>query len=35
VPGGFYGEAGRQHVRITLTATDERIHTAEGRLASP
>jgi succinyldiaminopimelate transaminase len=35
VPGGFYGEAGRQHVRITLTATDERIHTAERRLASP
>ncbi|SDO58738.1 succinyldiaminopimelate transaminase [Pedococcus dokdonensis] len=32
-PGSFYGEAGRQHVRIALTATDERIATAAERLA--
>ena len=25
-PGAFYGAAGRQHVRIALTATDERSH---------
>lgn len=33
-PGDFYGEAGRQHVRIALTATDERIAAAASRLAS-
>jgi succinyldiaminopimelate transaminase len=32
-PGAFYGVAGREHVRIALTATDERIATAAGRLA--
>ncbi|TPG15914.1 succinyldiaminopimelate transaminase [Pedococcus bigeumensis] len=32
-PGSFYGEAGREHVRIALTATDERIATAVERLA--
>ena len=32
-PGTFYGEAGRQHVRIALTATDERIAAAAERLA--
>jgi succinyldiaminopimelate transaminase len=32
-PGEFYGPAGRQHVRIALTATDERIDAAVGRLA--
>jgi succinyldiaminopimelate transaminase len=32
-PGAFYGAAGREHVRIALTATDERIATAAGRLA--
>jgi succinyldiaminopimelate transaminase len=32
-PGSFYGEAGREHVRIALTATDERIATAAERLA--
>ena len=32
-PGSFYGAAGREHVRIALTATDERIATAAGRLA--
>jgi succinyldiaminopimelate transaminase len=31
-PGAFYGEAARQHVRIALTATDERIATAVRRL---
>jgi succinyldiaminopimelate transaminase len=31
-PGAFYGEAGRRHVRIALTATDERIATAVDRL---
>ena len=32
-PGVFYGEAGRDHVRISLTATDERIAAAVARLA--
>jgi aspartate/methionine/tyrosine aminotransferase len=32
-PGEFYGPAGSQHVRIALTATDERIDTAVLRLA--
>ena len=32
-PGEFYGPAGREHVRIALTATDERITTAAARLA--
>ncbi len=31
-PGAFYGAAGAQHVRIALTATDERIATAAARL---
>jgi succinyldiaminopimelate transaminase len=31
-PGSFYGEAGAQHVRIALTATDERIAAAATRL---
>jgi len=31
-PGSFYGEAGARHVRIALTATDERIEEAVGRL---
>ena len=35
VPGTFYGAAGSMHVRITLTATDERVQSAERRLASP
>jgi succinyldiaminopimelate transaminase len=35
VPGTFYGAAGSRHVRITLTATDERVESAERRLASP
>jgi succinyldiaminopimelate transaminase len=31
-PGEFYGPAGRQHVRVALTATDERIEAAVERL---
>ncbi len=33
-PGEFYGEAARRHVRIALTATDERIGEAVRRLAN-
>jgi len=32
-PGEFYGPAGAQHVRVALTATDERIDAAAARLA--
>ncbi|MDF2093388.1 succinyldiaminopimelate transaminase [Knoellia sp. 3-2P3] len=32
-PGTFYGAAGSQHVRIALTASDERIEAAAERLA--
>lgn len=32
-PGEFYGAAGRQHVRVAFTATDERIDAAVERLA--
>jgi succinyldiaminopimelate transaminase len=32
-PGDFYGAAGARHVRIALTATDERIAAAAERLA--
>ncbi|MCZ4497598.1 MAG: succinyldiaminopimelate transaminase [Marmoricola sp.] len=32
-PGEFYGVAGAQHVRVALTATDERIDAAIARLA--
>ncbi|MFP5346520.1 MAG: succinyldiaminopimelate transaminase [Actinomycetes bacterium] len=32
-PGAFYGEAGRRHVRVALTATDERVGVAADRLA--
>jgi succinyldiaminopimelate transaminase len=31
-PGAFYGRAGEQHVRVALTATDERIASAVSRL---
>ena len=31
-PGEFYGPRGSQHVRVTLTATDERIDAAVARL---
>jgi succinyldiaminopimelate transaminase len=33
-PGSFYGEAGREHVRFALTATDDRIGAAVARLAA-
>jgi len=33
-PGEFYGPAGRSHVRVALTATDERIGAASTRLAA-
>lgn len=33
-PGDFYGDRGRQHVRLALTATDERVAAAAQRLAS-
>jgi succinyldiaminopimelate transaminase len=33
-PGLFYGAAGSQHVRVALTATDERIDAAISRLAA-
>ena len=32
-PGSFYGPAGRRHVRVALTATDERVAAAVSRLA--
>ncbi len=31
-PGSFYGAAGRQHVRVAFTATDERVAAAASRL---
>jgi succinyldiaminopimelate transaminase len=33
-PGSFYGAAGRRHVRVALTATDERVAAAARRLVS-
>jgi succinyldiaminopimelate transaminase len=33
-PGDFYGPAGAQHVRVALTATDERVEAAVERLAA-
>jgi succinyldiaminopimelate transaminase len=33
-PGSFYGDAGRRHVRVALTATDERVAEAARRLTS-
>ncbi len=33
-PGAFYGAAGQRHVRIALTATDERIAAAAERLSA-
>jgi succinyldiaminopimelate transaminase len=33
-PGEFYGPSGRQHIRVALTATDERIAAASDRLHS-
>ena len=34
-PGDFYGPAGARHVRVALTATDERIAAAVERLTAP
>ena len=31
-PGDFYGSAGARHVRVAMTATDERVQTAADRL---
>ncbi len=31
-PGVFYGDAGAQHIRIAMTATDEQIASAAARL---
>jgi succinyldiaminopimelate transaminase len=33
-PGSMYGSSGGQHIRVALTATDERIAAAAGRLAA-
>jgi aspartate/methionine/tyrosine aminotransferase len=33
-PGDFYGPAGARHVRVAITATDERVAAATARLAS-
>ena len=33
-PGEFYGPAGHEHVRVALTATDERVDAAVARLTS-
>ena len=33
-PGEFYGPAGRRHIRVSLTATDERIAAAMERLST-
>ena len=33
-PGSFYGTAGARHVRVALTATDERVTAAVSRLAA-
>ena len=32
-PGEFYGQRGTEHVRVALTATDERIAAAVERLS--
>jgi aspartate/methionine/tyrosine aminotransferase len=34
-PGSFYGPAGARHVRVALTATDERVTAAVARLSAP
>lgn len=34
-PGEFYGGAGHRHVRVALTATDERVEAAASRIAAP
>ena len=32
-PGDFYGARGARHVRVALTASDERVAAAAGRIA--
>jgi succinyldiaminopimelate transaminase len=34
-PGAFYGPGGERHVRVALTATDERVAAAVARLSTP
>ena len=34
-PGDFYGAAGARHVRVAITATDERVDAAAARLTKP
>ena len=34
-PGAFYGPAGSKHVRVALTATDERVAAAAAAATSP
>jgi succinyldiaminopimelate transaminase len=34
-PGSFYGPAGARHIRVALTATDERVAAAVARLSRP
>jgi succinyldiaminopimelate transaminase len=34
-PGDFYGTAGARHVRVAITATDERVDAAAARLTEP
>ena len=33
-PGDFYGAAGKRHVRVAFTATDERVDAAVARLTA-
>jgi len=33
-PGAFYGEAGREHIRIALTVSDDGVRSAVERLAA-
>jgi aspartate/methionine/tyrosine aminotransferase len=33
-PGAFYGPAAAQHIRVALTATDERVAAAVARLTA-
>jgi aspartate/methionine/tyrosine aminotransferase len=33
-PGAFYGRAGEQHIRVAITATDERVAAAAARLVA-
>ncbi|GGZ07434.1 succinyldiaminopimelate transaminase [Streptomyces olivaceoviridis] len=33
-PGDFYGEAGKNHIRVAFTATDERVRAAVARLTA-